>query len=132
MQIDPKFNKGEKVFTITNLGGVFKLLEVELTGIVYQDFEKGKEPVFFYVFDLAPAEAAAIEGAKAGAKTFGKADDIFKTQEEAIKAVAPILAKNVEHFDENIESMERQLVLIKEAKEKLIASAQDLILSKLT
>lgn len=129
--VENKFEKGEKAFVITNLGGVFKLLEVTVNGIVYQDFEEGEDPVFFYTYDLAPDEAAAIKGAKAGNKVFAKVDEIFKTAEEAIKAVKAVLAVNVENFDENIKAMESQLVTIKEMKEKLIASAQDLTLSKL-
>jgi hypothetical protein len=131
MQIEPLFQKGEKAFTITNLGGVFKLLEIEITGLVYQDFEAGKEPVYFYVFDMAPDESAKIEGAKAGQKVFGKKDDIFKTAEAAIAAIPGVMEANIKNFDENITSMESQVALIKAAKEKLIASAQDLTLSKL-
>ena len=131
MQIEPLFQKGEKAFTITNLGGVFKLLNIEITGLVFQDFEAGKDPVYFYVFDLAPDESAKIEGAKSGNKVFGKKEDVFKTAEDAIAAIPAVLAANVANFDENITAMEAQLVLVKAAKEKLIASSQDLTLSKL-
>jgi hypothetical protein len=62
---------------------------------------------------------------------FGKKEDVFKTAEDAIAAIPAVLAANVANFDENITAMEAQLVLVKAAKEKLIASSQDLTLSKL-
>jgi hypothetical protein len=131
MQIKPLFKKGETAFTITNLEGVFKVLKVKIIGLVYQDFEEGKEPVYFYVFNLPPMELSKQEGAKVGQKIFGKQEDVFKTEDEAIAAIQKVLAVNVENFDKNISALEKQIALFKEAKEKLIASAQDLTLSKL-
>lgn len=131
MQMDNKFEKGEKVFTVKDLAGVFEVIEVEIYGIVYQDFDKTGVPVIFYVFDLPVEHQAAEEGAKQGARKFAKDDILFKTREEAIAQIGKMVPEYEKNYDEEIAKLQAQVASVRAAREKLVASAQDLTLSKL-
>ena len=112
------FNKGDKAITISDKEGVFKLIEVEVYGVVYQDFEKDKEPQRLYVFDID------------GARKFGAEDIMFKTKEGAAKKLSEMLPEYEKGYAEEIARTEGAIQNIKDHRDKLLSSAQEIITVK--
>lgn len=112
------FNKGDKAFTISDKDGVFKLIEVDVYGVVYQDFEKDKPASYLYVFDLD------------GARKFGSADIMFKTMEDAAKKLSEMLPEYEKGYAEEIARTEETIKNIKDHRDKLLSSAQEIITIK--
>lgn len=116
--IKNEFEIGDKVITISDKDGVFKILEVEIYGIVYQDFEKDKPVKILYVFDLA------------GERKFGNADILFKSREAAMVKLQEMVPKYQVGYEEEKKSIEQQIKNLEDHKSRLINSALDLINGK--
>jgi hypothetical protein len=112
------FNKGDKAITISDKEGVFKLIEVEVYGVVYQDNEKDKPANFLYVFDLE------------GERKFGNADIMFKTREEAIEKLSEMVPEYEKGYADEIANTEQALQNLKDHRDKLLSSAQEIITIK--
>lgn len=113
-----KFEIGEKAITVSDKDGVFALLEVEIYGLVYQDFEKDKPVQLLYVFDLD------------GTRRFGNEDIMFKTNEEALEKLKTMVPEYEKGYAAELLQLEENRKNLEDHKNKLINSALDLINAK--
>lgn len=118
MELALKFQKGDKAYTVSDGEGVFKILEVEVYGHVYQDFEKDKPAGILYVFDLN------------GQRKFGNEDIMFATREDAIEKLNRMLPEYEAGYEKEEANLNEQIKNLKDHKDKLLSSAQELITLK--
>lgn len=115
INVNNLFNKGEKVFTVSDADNEFKILEVEIYGFAYQDFEgEGKERIL-YVFDLD------------GQRKFGSEDIMFRNKEEALEKLRALIPEYKKNIDAEIAQMDENKVKLGEIATKLIESANKLL-----
>jgi hypothetical protein len=119
LSIENLFEKGEKAFTISDQTGEFRVLEVEIYGFVYQDFEKDKPAQLLYVFDI---EQGKVKGRK-----FGNPDIMFKTREDAMVKLQSMLPEYEKGFTEEMENAKQNVQNLEDHKNKLMASAKALL-----
>lgn len=118
LSIETQFGKGEKVFTVSDKDGTFRILEVEIYGLVYQDFEKDKPANLLYVFDIE------------GERKFGNPDIMFKTPADAVEKLKLMVPEYKKGYAKELKTLEENMQNLKDHETKLINSALDLINAK--
>jgi hypothetical protein len=126
------FQKGEKAITISDIDGIFKLIEVDVKGFVIHDFGEEETPTVFYMFELD------------GVLRRANINIIFKTREEALKTLATMVPEYEKNYDEEIAVAQGELdklvnaiadarskmgemseLAIKETEEKIVVALEE-------
>lgn len=115
ISIENKFEKGQKVWTVGDATGEFKLYQTEVEGFVYQDLEKDTPPRLLYKVMIDGVARHATE------------DILFNVKSEAIATVMKMLPRYEEQYDKELQTMIEQTGNLSEAKRRMLDSAKLLL-----